>query len=79
MKNCEYCLTEEANHELSDEISVCSKCLFLLQQRGYGIRLIRGHLTMKLRGLIDKSILEKMVNQAVKLIESESKKRPDNN
>lgn len=76
---CEYCMNKTAPYLTPEkdgiEAFVCSKCVKLLKDPVTALPLIRGNLTMKLRGEIPADKLSEMVNR---LMVELSKFRPRN-
>jgi hypothetical protein len=79
MKNCEYCTAETdlAIETDSGPVPVCGKCAALLSSPRTGPRLIRGHLTMRLRGTMRPEALEGMLARAMPVLETARKPAAD--
>lgn len=71
MKNCDYCTeqTERTVETDSGPVAVCAKCTALLSSPRTGPRLIRGHLTIRLRGSLRPDRLEEMLGKAMPVLE----------
>ncbi len=78
MNNCSYCILEDSTKQLEENLFVCDKCLFLLNQREYGIRLVKGHLISTNRGLFRKKDLENHVQKTEEVLNQMSVKRKIN-
>jgi hypothetical protein len=77
--NCEYC-TEETDRTVdtdSGSVPVCGKCASLLSSPRTGPRLIRGHLTMRLRGTVRPERLEELLTKGMPVLESMRKPAAD--
>lgn len=79
MNKCEYCLSSGDSIRLEDgqEAFVCKRCWKLLQNPVTALPLIRGNITMSLRGKVPEKDLEKTVNSFMAKI-STWKKRTNN-
>lgn len=78
-KNCDYC-TEETERSVetdSGPVPVCQKCAALLSSPRTGPRLIRGHLTIRLRGTVKPERLEEFLGKAMPVLESMRKPAAD--
>ncbi len=64
---CEYCLSEGAEPYV-EGAAVCAQCQVLLRNPEDGLRLIRGHLCMKLRGTGDQAQLKALVDAGLQLL-----------
>jgi hypothetical protein len=58
---CDFCNNPGQNR--GDEVCVCASCWALLQDPKTALPLIRGTVTMKLRGTLPKAELDRMVNE----------------
>ena len=70
---CEYCSTRKAPlfigpPETDQEIYVCQSCIKLLKNPITALPLIRGNLTMKLRGTIPEEVLNRMLQSFMEKI-----------
>lgn len=77
---CEYCSTKNASlylgpPDVAQEVYVCSPCIRLLKNPVTALPLIRGNLTMKLRGTISEAKLDEMLQS---FMETVSKFKPKN-
>jgi hypothetical protein len=75
--NCQYC-TSAAKPLEGSEIAVCPKCWQLLQNPATALPLIRGHLTMTLRGTMPDSELKTKIDAFMVMIAAWDKKEPSN-
>ena len=70
--NCDYCSLPTNNQVGTSEIHVymCEKCELLLKDPELAMRLIRGHLSMKLRGTASSEALEKLIDDGIKALQN---------
>ena len=70
--NCDYCLMQTDHQVGTSEIPVylCEKCELLLKDPEFAMRLIRGHLSMKLRGTNSEEELEKLINNGIEALQN---------
>ena len=75
--NCEYCLLTTGRQVGTPEIPVylCEKCELLLKDPEFAMRLIRGHLSMKLRGTASEEELEKLISSGIEALQQFGTKR----
>jgi hypothetical protein len=73
---CEFCNGE--GEDKGDGVSVCKLCWGLLQNPATALPLIRGTMTMKLRGSVSKEILDKMINDFMEMISKWERPKPPN-
>lgn len=72
-ESCEYCgapgvLRVEKQEGLDEDVYVCDDCWRLLKDPKTALPLMRGHLTMKLKGKMPPSALSRTVNKYMDLI-----------
>ena len=65
--NCQFC-NRSAGVRKDLEIGVCDQCWALLQKPVTALPLIRGHLTLSLRGKMPEAELKKRVNAFMEMI-----------
>lgn len=77
--NCDYCTekTDRAVETDSGPVAVCAKCTALLSSPRTGPRLIRGHMTIRLRGSLRPERLEELLTKAMPVLESMRKASAD--
>ncbi len=73
MNQCEFCMMEgivraTAGDGLASDAHVCDKCWKLLQDPVTALPLLRGHLTLQLRGTMSPDKLEKALNAYMEMI-----------
>ena len=71
--NCEYCnhegiLRVEKSTGVDHDVYVCGYCWKLLQNPVTALPLIRGHLTLNLRGFAPKEQLDRILNQYMEML-----------
>jgi len=66
--NCSFC--DHPGQDRGDDICVCLSCWNLLQDPKTALPLIRGTVTMKLRGQAPKATIDKMVNDFMGMVAS---------
>lgn len=79
MKSCDYC-TEETERLIetdSGPVPVCAKCSALLSSPRTGPRLIRGHMSLRLRGTMRPERLEEIFARGMPVLESMRKPAAD--
>lgn len=59
--NCDFC--DNPGRDRGDGVCVCPSCWTLLRDPRTALPLIRGTVTMKLRGSVPKADLDRMVNE----------------
>lgn len=76
--NCNYCgdPTERQIEIEGGSVPVCPKCNVLLSSPRTGPRLIRGHMSMRLRGHMNHFQLARLLDTAMPVLESMKKKDP---
>lgn len=76
MQNCDYCgdPTERTVEAMGERVPVCPRCGVLLASPMTGPRLIRGHVTMKLRGRVGNAQLKKLLDQAMPFFDAMKRK-----
>jgi len=71
--NCEYCnapgeLRAGKKEGLGEDVYVCDGCWKLLKNPTTALPLLRGHLTMKLKGKMIPATLDRMMNKYMEMI-----------
>lgn len=66
---CEYCYSPGAP-AVSEEAHVCASCFRLLKDPVLGLRLLRGHMTMRLRGTGPEPRVRRTVEAAMRQFEA---------
>jgi len=66
--NCNFC--DQPGMDRGDEVCVCPACWALLQDPKTALPLIRGTVTMKMRGQMPKERLDKVVNEFMGMMAS---------
>jgi hypothetical protein len=65
--NCKFCLRPTETRE-GLSVAVCASCWKLLQNPNTALPLIRGHLTLALRGKLPEAELKKRINQFMTMV-----------
>lgn len=65
--NCEYC-SRPAQPRPELETGVCNSCWQLLQNPATALPLIRGHLTVTLKGTVPDDVLKKRIDAFMQMI-----------
>ncbi len=71
---CEYCGKNAPEFMKELEVFLCGACKKLLANPATALPLIRGHLTLKLRGTIREETLKKWIDDYMNLLSSLKKK-----
>jgi len=66
--NCEYCARPARPREGLEDTAVCDSCYSLLQNPVTALPLIRGHLTLTLRGTMPDAELKKKIDAFMQMI-----------
>lgn len=66
--NCSFC--DHPGVDRGDEVVVCNSCWTLLQDPKTALPLIRGTVTMQMRGSLPKEKLERVVNDFMGMVSS---------
>ena len=66
--SCSYCLRDGRLIEDTNMI-VCDNCLIILKMQNFGTRLIRGHLTMTMRGNVFPETLKNNIENYMLFLE----------
>ncbi len=74
MKECHFC--DGFGLDRGDDVSVCRSCWALLQSPATALPLIRGTVSMKLRGTMPKERLDEVVNEYMGMLSTWQRKDP---
>jgi len=66
MKTCQFCTM--AGKDREDGVYICDACWKLLQEPTTAMALIRGHLTMELRGKMPEEDLKKHIDKFMEMV-----------
>jgi hypothetical protein len=79
-KPCEFCTSQgpirvkQGEGGVKQDVHICDRCWVLLQNPLTALPLIRGNLTLALRGKVSDKTLEKQLNQFMGIISKWNKK-----